>query len=112
MEKTKLRKKLEKAWVLYVIDISVGPYLMMISMREPERANKLSEIMVRAIHDLYKQQRLEIVGHPETFQKMAANICIELLHAFMNRRLTLLLIEGMPKPSNIITSGRMPTKEM
>jgi len=76
---------------------------MMINMREPERAAKLSDIMVRAINDLYKQQRLEIAGHPETFAKTANNVCIELLSAFMNRRLTLLLIEGMPPPRKIIT---------
>lgn len=103
--KKKLRKKLEKAWVAYLIDATAGTQLMMISMRYPDRAEKLNQILVKGINDLFQKGRKEILKDPDIFVPQAQTIIRTLVQSFIEKNLTMHLIDGMPEERRIIPGG-------
>jgi len=102
IKKNPLPKKLDKAWVAYVIDTTSGSELMMISMRFPERAEKLQQIIVTAINDMYARTRNSFKECPEQLTQAARILCRDLTAIFIEKNLTMALIDGMPAPKQIL----------
>ena len=102
MKKKKKKKeampnKLEKAWVAYVIDTSIGHRLMMVGMRHPDKANKLQTIVVTALNKLYAERDQHDMNTAEDFIIAAQNLCIEVCALFIRTNLKVCLINGMPE---------------
>ena len=95
-KKSELPKKLEKAWVAYLIDATAGAKLMMLGMRYPDRANKLNQIIITAINKLYTEQLDSWRNDPEGFVYAAQKLCVELTAHFIAANLKSTLLEGMP----------------
>jgi len=97
-KKEGLPKKLDPAWVAYLIDITAGHRLMMIVMRFPERADKLNQILITAINKMFKENRNTFMADPVQFVHSARMVVQELTDNFITVNLKDTLVNGMPAP--------------
>lgn len=104
-------KKLEKAWVAYMIDVTVGPNLMMVAARMPARAEKLNNVLVRAINDMWERNRTAPEMTLDIFIEATMRSITQLTEQFLKASLKNHLTEGMPEPPRIMMPSQMSLKQ-
>jgi len=93
-------EKLDRAWIGWVIDTTVGAQLMLLNMREPDSATALQDILIHMLRSMWKAD--EHKGDLSLFVVAARNALWDLCDTYLNRRALKYLEEGMPVKSTII----------
>lgn len=101
----KKHDKLDPELIAFAIDLYAGPQLMMISMRFPEKAEKLQTILMTACKKMYAEQVKTDTASPEAVILALANLIVELVNTFIANMMKDCLVNGMPQRSLIMPTN-------